>query len=105
MVVKILSCSQIAVKTFEVVCLEAVKNILESKFVDFVAGVDLIGVLKIIGDQIGLEYRQSGNAPQTKPKSMIFLSTVRNALDQIWQIFELDRAHWLMNLMTREFLS
>ncbi len=103
-VMRVISCSQIAKKTYDVVCLGAVRDILEAKFIDQLVGVDLAGSLQCISDKIGLQYKSVGNAPQTKAKSIIFLSTVRNALDQIRQIFKFDRARWLMNLLTQELL-
>ncbi len=101
---KTLSCSQEADETFQVVALEAVRDMLDAEYIDQLAGVDLAATLKAIAQRIQLSFKIAGTAPTSKPKNLIFLSSIRNALDQVWQVFELTEARWLINLLTKELV-
>lgn len=101
---KINSCAQVAEKTFDVVATEAVKDVLSVSYVDQLKGVTLESALKQICRHLGITFKIQGTMPGTKPRNLIFLSTVRNALDQLWQVFGLSGERWMINLLSRELV-
>lgn len=103
-VLKVTSCSQVAKDTFDVVAIESIREMLDAPFIDQLMGVTLEAALKQICRRMGLTFRSQGTPPRTKPKNLVFLSTIRNALDQLWEVFELTDARWMTNLITNEFV-
>ncbi len=100
---KTLSCSQIAKETFDVVALEPVRQILDVEFTEQIRGVNLESSLKSIAATVGFSLKTQGAPLLTKPQNMMFIGSIRNALDQVWQVFELDQARWAMMLLKQEF--
>ena len=101
---RVVSCAQIAEKTFDVLALEPLREILDLEYIEQLQGVDLISALRTITKKLNLTFKVLGIPPVTKPKNLIFLETIRNAFDQLWQIFEQTDARWFINLMTQEFI-
>ncbi len=102
-VLKIVSCFEIAKETFDVVAIEPMRQILDAPFLDQLQGADLVSALKSITARFGFKLKFAGAPPVTKPQNMIFMGTIRNALDLLWEVFELDRQRWAMPLLKEEF--
>jgi|GEM_PF-5731263 len=102
-VLKVISCFEIAKETFDVVAIEPVRQILDAEYLGQLQGADLVSALKSITALFGFPLKFGGMVPVTRPKNMIFLGTIRNALDQLWEVFELKQARWAMPLLKQEF--
>ena len=92
------SCSEMAPKTFKVIALEPVRQLLDLKYTDQLTAADLISALRRIADFIKLPLEIIGPPPATRPQNLVFLGNIRNALDQLWQVFQLKNARWCINL-------
>jgi hypothetical protein len=102
-VLKVLSCFEVAPETFDVVAIEPVRQILDAEYLGQLQGADLVSALKSITALFGFKLKFGGAVPVTKPKNMIFMGSIRNALDQIWEVFELKHQRWAIPLLKEEF--
>ncbi|MBU2514511.1 hypothetical protein KJ966_24565 [bacterium] len=103
-VLKVTSCSQVGQNTYDVVAIEATRSLLDAAYVDQLVGVTLESSLKRISRHIGLKLKVQGVRTTTKTKTLWFLDSIRNALDQVWLVFELKQARWMINLFTSELV-
>lgn len=102
-VVRIISCFEIAAETFDVVAIEPVRDILDAEYINQLHGADLVSALKSIVSEFDFSLKYGSNLQTTKPQNMMFMGTVRNALDQLWEVFELTAHRWVMLMLKQEF--
>ena len=100
-IVEIISCSKRAEESYEVKALEISHKLLKADFGEQLAVVNSTTCLQKIASQFGLKLQVEGTLDSKYRTSPMFMGSVRNALDQVWQIFELDEARWLINPLTK----
>lgn len=96
----VLSSSQVEDERFENDCIEPVRMILDAPFVTQVLNVNAMGALKKIASELGFKFKAEVQH-SSRTRSPIFFGTIRNALDQIWEIYGLSEKRWHIDLMNQ----
>ncbi|MCP4691990.1 MAG: hypothetical protein GY859_28350 [Desulfobacterales bacterium] len=91
---RILECDQIAADAFECLAVDPLRAMLDAPYFYQGTRVTLDEVLKSLAGSYNLSYaNHTGKVPIEK-QNPVLISTVRNALDQIADIYKTDTARW-----------
>lgn len=103
-ILNLLDCEQIHPGLFRTVGIEPVRQFLDADFHKQLIRNTLNQAFQALAGQFGLTFEDRTSTPRAERHSPIFLSTVRNALDQIRRVYGLESERWHLDLINEKLL-
>jgi len=101
---KVLGCYQIAPGLFEIDAVGAARLLLDLPFVGQLRNLTAEMVLAKIASTLGLGFVSFCLPIAAMPRDMVFLGSVRGALDQVAQCFGFERERWALDTVGKKLL-
>lgn len=100
---KIIECGQLEPELFRGYAIDPLRYFLDSSFNFQATRMNLTDCLKQLCSEFNFKFVNKCQGLSQDQNNLIFLSTVRNALDQLALIYGLEKERWHLDFLTGEF--